>query len=68
MSTAVPTAHTELGLERLCRGCDEFWPVDDEFWYFDRKGNVLGRCKACWAERNRDRDQGFRFPPMKVAS
>ena len=34
---------TELGLERLCRGCGEFWPVDATFWYFTRRGKVLGR-------------------------
>lgn len=46
-----PTMITELGLERLCRGCGEFWPVDATFWYFTRRGKVLGRCRACWAER-----------------
>ena len=29
-------------------------PVDADFWFFDRKGGVLGRCKACWSERVRD--------------
>ena len=40
-----------LGLVRLCRRCGEEWPVDDTFWFFDRKGKVLGHCKACWSER-----------------
>ena len=39
-----------LGLVRLCRGCGEEWPVDDEFFFFQR-GRVMGRCKACWSER-----------------
>jgi hypothetical protein len=44
---------TELGEERRCSGCGEFWPIDGEFWYFDPRGQVLGRCKACWSERPR---------------
>lgn len=24
----------ELGTERLCRVCGEWWPLDDDFWYF----------------------------------
>lgn len=52
-----PIIVTELGTERLCRGCGEFWPVDEEFWYFttDRygKSRVMGRCRACWSERSR---------------
>ncbi len=46
----------ELGRVRLCRGCGETWPVDDEFWFF-QDGKVMGRCKACWSERIRD-DRG----------
>lgn len=50
---------TELGEERLCPVCLEFWPMDEEFWYFltERKGprkgerRVMGRCKACWSDR-----------------
>lgn len=40
----------ELGIVRLCRGCGETWPLDGEFWYFDRKGKPMGHCKACWSE------------------
>lgn len=24
----------ELGPEKLCAVCGEWWPLDDEFWYF----------------------------------
>lgn len=41
---------TELGIERLCRRCDEYWPEDDSFWFF-QDGKVMGHCKACWSER-----------------
>lgn len=44
----------ELGLVRLCRCCGETWPKDGEFWYFDRAGKIMGHCRACWSERNRD--------------
>ena len=43
----------ELGRVRLCLRCAEWWPLDGEFWYFDRKGYVMGHCKACWSERRR---------------
>lgn len=47
----------EIGLVRLCRGCGEEWPKDDEFFFIKKSGpqagNVMGNCKACWSERNR---------------
>lgn len=53
----------ELGRVRLCRKCSEEWPLDTEFWYFDRRGYVMGYCRACWADRART----YR-PRLKVAS
>jgi hypothetical protein len=47
---ARPTKQTELGTERLCAGCLEWWPEDEDFWYYQR-GRILGRCRACWSER-----------------
>ena len=44
---------TELGRERLCRGCRELWPIDTDFWYFNARGKVMGHCRACWSERRR---------------
>jgi hypothetical protein len=58
-----------LGEVRLCRGCGETWPLDSEFYWFDRNGKPLGRCKACWSERVRD-EQGrahFVTPLLDVA-
>src|SRR4026208_163500 len=46
---ARPTMLTELGIERLCAGCGEWWPQDEEFWYYQR-GRVLGRCRGCWGD------------------
>jgi hypothetical protein len=51
VSRRAPCRETDIGTERLCRRCDEWWPIDREFWYFDRDGRVMGYCKACWAER-----------------
>lgn len=46
---------TILGRVRFCNWCKEDWPLDEEFWYFDREGKVQGRCKACWVEFNKAR-------------
>lgn len=27
----------ELGPEKLCNVCHEWWPLDEEFWYFTIK-------------------------------
>lgn len=43
----------ELGLEKLCAACNEWWPADDEFFSPD-VGGAGGRynyCKACAAEK-----------------
>lgn len=55
-----------LGRVRLCRGCDEEWPLDTEFWY-QQGGRVLGRCRACWSERERVDGRRQAFAPMVVA-
>lgn len=49
----------ELGLVRLCRGCDEEWPKDKEFWYMRPDGvNVASLCRACHSERQ-SKGSGF---------
>lgn len=40
----------ELGRVRYCSRCREWWPRDEEFWYFDQRG-ILSYCRACWADR-----------------
>ena len=47
---------TDLGVEKFCPECREYWPLDDEFWYFqwrstETKGKVkqyTNVCKACY--------------------
>ena len=52
---------TELGREKLCIECQEYWPLDDEFW-FCRKVKLLSgatskryeaACKCCYSVRYR---------------
>ena len=44
----------ELGVQRRCSRCGEFWPEDDEFFYPSTKGPGCFQswCRACWASRN----------------
>lgn len=44
-----------LGKVRLCTCCDEEWPRDPEFWYFESNGKILSWCRACYADRSRRR-------------
>jgi hypothetical protein len=44
----------ELGPQRWCRGCDEFWPVTDEFWDWERTAKTFHwkrLCRACDLEQ-----------------
>ena len=54
--------HTELGLEKSCGRCDDFWPADEEF--FHKRGEGLhSYCKACVSERCRELRSGA---PRKI--
>lgn len=47
---------TELGREKLCKHCQEYWPADSEFWFMVKNklkdGTVVYRpdsaCKGCY--------------------
>ena len=47
---------TELGKEKLCKHCQEYWPIDSEFWFMVKAklkdGSVVLRpdsaCKGCY--------------------
>jgi hypothetical protein len=46
---------TELGLERLCTKCGDYWPEDREFWFIGNRKNqnkpcIQQPCKACYYE------------------
>jgi hypothetical protein len=40
---------TELGVERLCTKCADYWPDDAQFFYL-KSGKTQQPCKACFAE------------------
>lgn len=53
---------TELGTEKLCIECQEYWPLDNEFWFtYRNKPNKNGErstgyeaaCKCCYDIRYR---------------
>ncbi len=53
---------TELGTEKLCIECQEYWPLDNEFWFtYRNKPNKKGErtigyeaaCKCCYDIRYR---------------
>lgn len=48
-----PVVETELGLERRCNVCGEWWPLDAEFFYRQVNGHrgFQGICKACKSEQ-----------------
>jgi hypothetical protein len=50
---------TELGEEQFCAGCQEFWPLDREFFVFSRS-SVSYECKACIEERKSAAKRGLR--------
>lgn len=44
---------SELGLEKCCLACRQFWPADSEFFapLASSRDGWTTRCKACIAER-----------------
>ena len=43
---------TEIGTEKLCPKCNEYWPADKEFFYSSKttKDGLFSWCKACHTE------------------
>lgn len=41
---------TELGLEKRCSVCGDYWPADTEFFYAKGAG-LMSCCKACYVAR-----------------
>ena len=40
----------ELGFEGCCDGCQEWWPLEHDFWPI--KSRHVHVCRACWNERS----------------
>lgn len=51
--------NTDLGTERRCPRCREFWPATTEFFYPLSVARLHSYCKACFSERQRELRQGF---------
>lgn len=51
-----------LGTLRHCSRCSEDWPLDEEFFYFTARGQVIGHCRACQSERAKARYAVTRHP------
>lgn len=53
-NTAIPKLRTtpELGPEKFCTRCREWWPADPEFFYPAKAGaaGLFYCCKACYRE------------------
>ena len=41
----VQLRHEDIGVTRYCPRCDEWWPLDAEFWYV-----IAPRKRAPWRE------------------
>ncbi|MDV2469814.1 hypothetical protein QR674_12570 [Acinetobacter chinensis] len=44
--------HTDLGTEKRCTRCHEYWPLDEEFFYKNGFKSAVqqwsAQCKACY--------------------
>lgn len=45
-------ARSELGLEKRCTRCGEFWPFDTEFWFANtgKPDGAMDWCRACYTQ------------------
>jgi transposase-like protein len=48
---------TEIGIEKLCPKCNEYWPADKEFYHSSKitKDGLYPWCKACHADWHRNK-------------
>ena len=55
--TRLQTITTELGLEKRCTKCGEYYPADTEFFYHQNRGPLYlhSWCRACCSEDRNDR-------------
>lgn len=67
---------TELGTEKLCIHCNEYWPLDTEFWFSYKAklkdGSCVIRfesaCKCCYHQRYKPKKLENRNPNYKIKS
>lgn len=58
-----PIITTELGLERRCAQCEEYWPMDKEFFNLLKDGRWHSYCRSCMTARRRELRAGA---PRKI--
>lgn len=56
---------TELGIERQCTVCKDYFPADKEFFYShgklaSGKTRLTPECKPCWEAKYRKKDENGR--------
>lgn len=49
---------TDLGKEKRCARCGEYWPADKEFFYQLPDGRLHSYCHACFIERKKELRKG----------
>lgn len=60
---------TEVGLEKHCPKCDDYWPMDTEFWFASKtEDGLFAWCRSCytkhrWPERGAPTPAG---PPPEI--
>lgn len=43
----------ELGIVKRCTKCEDWWPLDEEFFYRDKRSRdgYMGYCRDCYLEK-----------------
>jgi hypothetical protein len=47
----MPDRETELGVERQCRFCRDWWPLDFFRRAKDCRGGRMSQCSSCWRSK-----------------
>lgn len=58
----------DVGEEKRCSTCGEFWPADREFFFASKSrcSQLMSSCIACTVERRRRRDYSDRYDPQRI--
>ena len=50
----------ELGEQKLCPSCGDFWPIERDFFWIKRDGRAYSWCRACTSERKQTTPSALR--------
>lgn len=61
---------SDIGQEKLCGRCQEWWPADPEFFFRSttKAGGLFHCCKACYAEWLHGRKAARAAAPLRAAA